>query len=247
MIFRLAVWNCNMRLHEKIEGLRLLRPDVIVVPECACPEVLYRHVPDLGARDMAWVGQRASKGLAVFSFGSWRMRLDRDHDPRGATTIPLRLFGPASLHLLAVWAIPPSAVRQGARRPEPLAHALRRLEKFIALSPVVIAGDFNSTLRPPSPLARRMAASKFACAVDATGAPRAPTFFRHRQAREPASSPSDRIFLDSASAAHVVSVTTGSAWEWTGASDHAPVVVTLTVGNESAERLQPLDTAETSG
>ena len=234
-----------MRLHEKLAGVQRLHPDVLVVPECACPEVLFRRVPDLGARDVAWVGQHASKGLAVLSFGAWRLSIDREHDPRGATSLPVHLSGPGSLRLLAVWAVPARAHRPGTRRPEPVSQAFDRLAPFVSSGPCAVAGDFNSALRGAlvrterarSPLARRLAAAGFVCAASTVGTRHPPTFFRHRQARDGTAAPSDRVFLDAASARGVRTVEFGVAWDWVGASDHVPLTVEWTAPGAFADPL----------
>lgn len=219
-----------MRLHHKLEGVLRIRPDVLVVPECACPEVLLRRVPELGVSGIVWTGLSARKGLAVLTFGAWRVALDRAHDPRGATSLAARVTGPAELRLAAVWALP--------RAPEALAPALERLSGFLRESPAAIAGDFNDALvrtsargqTGPSPLARRIEALGFTSAHhrahgQAPGEEGEPTLYlrrRHGLARH-----RDLILLDRVMARGLVSVTVGTRSTWTGASDHVPVVAAL--------------------
>ena len=92
-----------MRLHDKIDRLRELRPDLAVIPECACPEVLFRRSLELDPSDFAWEGVNPSKGLAVLAFGRWRVKLDPAHRPGTSTTLPLHVSGPArQLHAFGV-------------------------------------------------------------------------------------------------------------------------------------------------
>lgn len=236
-----------MRLHEKLAGVRLLRPDVIVVPECACPEVLLRRIPELEPSGIAWTGLRANKGLAAFSFGPWRLAVDPAHDPRGATTIALRVGGPASFRLLAVWAMPPWGRRSGSRRPEPLARALARLSPFLASSPSAIAGDFSGALAAPrtdgrvvpSELFKRIEALRFVCACghplrsreDHAGRP---TYYRNR--RSPKELPSDLVFVDVLWAASIEKYAIGHPFPWIRASDHAPVAVNILLASIPGQR-----------
>ena len=128
---RLAVWNCNMRLHDKLEGIRRLAPDVLVVPECACPEVLLRRVPGLTPASMVWSGRSPHKGLAVMSFGAWNVATADEHDARGLTTIAAAVRGPFAFRLAAVWALPGAV--------EPVPRALDRLGSFLSAGPSAVA------------------------------------------------------------------------------------------------------------
>ena len=245
--FRIAVWNCNMRLHEKLDGLRLLRPDVIVLPECACPEVLLRRIPDLGATGIGWTGLRANKGLGVFSFGAWRLSIDASHDPRGATTLPLRVDGPASLAVLGVWAIPPWGRRSGGRRPEPLPRAIERHAAFLSHGPALIAGDFNNALvaartdgrTQPSALFRRLAGWGFVSAAGDLFRPDEseashPTYYRNRRA--PKRVPSDVVFIGGFRPDAISSCEIGHPYPWIRASDHAPMAVNLRLPPAAADK-----------
>lgn len=225
-----------MALHGKAGRLRALRPDLAVVPECACPEVLLRREPDLGASDFAWSGASPRKGLAVFAFGPFRLEPDRAIDPRSATALPVHVSGPAAFRLVAVWALPRWAHRPWEPPPEPLPRALDRLLPFLREPPAVLAGDFSSALVSrraggrllPSPLARRLRDLGFESAYHRSrgvehGAEREPTFFLYRSLSRGAHA--DHVFLDRGTAAGLRSVTIGWGPRWVRSSDHAPVVV----------------------
>jgi exodeoxyribonuclease-3 len=238
---RIVVWNCNMRLHDKAARLRALEPDLAVIPECACPEVLLRREIELAPSDLAWEGANPAKGLAVLAFGPWHVEVDRRHVRRSGTTLPLHVSGPAALRLLAVW----GRAQRGGRRhdppPEPLGAALARIAPFLSTSPAIVAGDFSHLLLArradrrlaPTPLARRLTALGFVSAYHlargvAHGAEPEPTFFRHR--RLPGRHHSDHVFLDRATAARgLQDVALGEAAAWTRSSDHLPLVVELDV------------------
>ena len=240
MRIRIVVWNCNMRLHDKAARLRVLRPDLAVIPECACPEVLLRRSTDLVPSDLAWEGSNPAKGLAVLAFGPWRIDVDRRHVARSGTTLPLQVSGPAVLRLLAVWGRTRRAGRRRDPSPEPLGAALARVAPFLSTSPAIVAGDFSHLLlarraggrRAPTPLARRLAALGFVSAYHvargvAHGEEPEPTFFRHR--RLPGRHHADHVFVDLATARGLHDVTLGKAADWTTSSDHLPLVVELSL------------------
>jgi endonuclease/exonuclease/phosphatase family metal-dependent hydrolase len=219
---RLAVWNCNMRLHDKLEGIRRLAADVIVVPECACPEVLLRRVPDLAPASMLWTGRSPQKGLAILSFRGWHLTADAAHDPRGETTIAARVRGPVELRLVAAWARAAAA--------EPVPRALDRLRGFLAVGPAAVAGDFNDTLTGRGNVARRLHELGFSSAYHGVrlrriGSEDEPTLYLRR--REGVRGHRDAVFLDARLVTALREVTIGSREAWAGASDHAPIVADL--------------------
>jgi hypothetical protein len=94
-LLRLLVWNCSGRLHDKLSDLHDLEPDVAVLAECACPEVLLRRIRpgDLDARDLLWDGTHPSRrppGRHVRVLGR---ALSPTHRPRCASTLPVLLSG----------------------------------------------------------------------------------------------------------------------------------------------------------
>jgi len=227
-----------MRLHDKTGRLRALRPDLAVIPECACPEVLFRRSLDLIPGDFVWGGTNPRKGLMVMAFGPWRLRADRSHQPRSGTTLPLHVSGPASFRLLAVWGLPLWAHRRRDPPPEPLGRAIERLAPFLSDAPAIVAGDFNRTLvgrrrngsSVASVLARRLEALGFVSGYHhdrgvGHGEETEPTFCRYR--RLPDRHHADHLFVDRATAARVRRVEIGYAPRWISTSDHMPLVLEL--------------------
>jgi len=244
---RIVVWNCHGRLGEKAALLRRLAPDVAVVPECACPEVLLRRAIDLDVCALAWDGVRPDRGLGVLAFPPWRVAVDPLHRLQAGSTLPVRLSGPASLRLVAVWAMPPWLRRPRHAPTEPLADGLARLRGLLAEDPAVLAGDFNRTLVArradgrlvPSALAQDLARLGLVSAyhqarkVDPGQEPE-PTFFRLR--RFPSPHHLDHVFLDAASARHVRQVELRGGARWMVWSDHVPLVVELALPSNAIRR-----------
>lgn len=231
-VLRLLVWNCSGRLHDKLLDLHDLRPDVAVLPECACPEVLLRRVSPraLDARDLLWDGTHPSRGLLVATFGAWRAIVNPLHRRGAATTLPVEISGPAELRLLAVWARPPQPDLGHRTSPEPLATALERLSPFLSTGRCVLAGDFNRTLAARSRLAAHLSARGFVSAYHqvrgvSPGEEPEPNFFRLR--RFPSPHHLDHVLVDAALAPVIRAVEMRSGARWSAWSDHAPMTVEL--------------------
>jgi hypothetical protein len=229
---RLLVWNCSGRLHDKLPDLRQLEPDVAVLPECACPEVLLRRIDPsiLGARDLLWEGTHPSRGLAIVTFGAWNASVHLGHRRGAASTLPVCLSGPAALSLIAVWARPPRPDLAHRSGPEPLAAGLSRLLPSVGGSTRVLAGDFNRTIARRSRLAADLLERGFVSAYHhvrgvAPGEEAEATFFRLR--RYPSRHHLDHVLVDRATAPGIRAVEVRGGPRWSAWSDHAPVVVEL--------------------
>lgn len=106
---RLVAWNCNMAAHKKLDALLSLRADVVVLSECASPEVPAAAPVYATATSFAWAGEVRTKGLAVLSFGEWRFRPLPTRE-LGKLAIPVAVIGPRVFSLLALWTQHPGYV-----------------------------------------------------------------------------------------------------------------------------------------
>jgi exodeoxyribonuclease-3 len=236
---RLVAWNCRSAFHRKVEHLTRLTPDVAIVAECASLEILTSKAGELAATSALWVGINPSKGLGVFSFGQYRLMRDDVYDPRITYALPIRVEGPTTFHLLAVWAHYGLAPLRMSTR-GPTLRALTAYRNFLRAQPSVVAGDLNNHVRWDRPgKAWSHAKGVAACArlglvsayhafegVD-HGAERHLTFFWRTRADDGPAYHIDYVFVPRASVCRLRCVTIGSRSEWidTGFSDHAPVIV----------------------
>jgi endonuclease/exonuclease/phosphatase family metal-dependent hydrolase len=224
-----------MRFHAKALRLRALRPDLAVVPECACPEVLLRRHMEFDAVNHAWAGSSSRKGLAVFSFGRWRLSERRAVVTRFAHVIRVAVTAPARFGLVATWVASPS---------RSTAHDVRAvIASAMAEDAVIVAGDFNRSVSHRrnakavrAPLGRMLGELGLVSAYHHSrgvehGQEAEPTFFRHR--RRPGAHV-DHIFLDPRFRSAVRSVTIVSGEPWIALSDHAPVVVDVALDEPTA-------------
>jgi hypothetical protein len=88
-----------------------------------------------------WHGVKENQGLAVLSFGKWRVEQADVPIDHVQFFLPVRAIGPKeTFNLLAVWTKP------GHKHPpylSTLRDGLRYYERFIASAPTVVIGDFN--------------------------------------------------------------------------------------------------------
>ena len=144
---RLVAWNCNMALHRKFDALYSLRPDVAIICECAEPDRLRRQWTSSNREaDLVWVGANPNKGLAVLAFNEYSLHLADEYDPSLRFIAPVRVDGPVSFNLVAIWA---QNFSDGIRRKDqagPFRLALDRYQPFLTRGPCVVAGDFNNSV-----------------------------------------------------------------------------------------------------
>lgn len=142
---RLIAWNCNMALHRKVDALLTLRPDIAVISECACPKILAQRGADSWIEtDPVWIGENQHKGLGVFAFNGYRLRLYEPFLRTLRHIAPVHVSGPRAFNLLAVWAQNASGGITRKHQLGPLRRALSTYNDFLAQEDAVIAGDLNS-------------------------------------------------------------------------------------------------------
>ncbi len=230
-----------MGMHRKLDALLALRPDIAILPECASPDVRAARPVYDAATSHAWNGRLPTKGLAVLTFGDFRLtrlppRASSDH------ALPVRIDGPVRLHVLAVWTQHPHYI-EGAHR------ALDAHGRLFAKGPGVVAGDLNSNaifdanrVLNHSRFVERMRELAMFSAYHAHyrekhGAESRPTFFLYRHRHRPFHF--DYVFLPDRWRRAVRSVELGAPDDWLAWSDHLPLTVTLdrTILSRGSKRL----------
>lgn len=144
---RLVVWNANMAVHRKLDALAALRPDIAVIPECADPTVLASKASTT-IPPMIWIGNNPNKGLGVFAFGGYSIRLLNEFDPRLEWIAPVSVEGALTFTLLAAW-----CKNHRASQQHPLTSHRRQVEPALSLyselldgASTVVAGDLNNNV-----------------------------------------------------------------------------------------------------
>jgi exodeoxyribonuclease III len=236
---RLVAWNCNGAFHRKSAVLAALAPDVAIVSECADLEILRRKAPQFTPTGALWMGDNPGRGLAVFSFGGYRLSRARAYDPSITYALPVRVKGAAAFNLVALWAHYHRApLRQGA--PGPTLRALQAYRDFLGERPSILAGDLNNHIRWDKPgkasnhanavsvLEGLGMVSAYHAFLELTpGAERHPTLYWRNRTEAGPTYHIDYAFVPKGSLAALRSVAVGTYADWiaTGLSDHAPLIL----------------------
>ncbi len=143
-------WNCGAGFHRKIEPLLALRPDVAVIQECADLATLVYKAPEFKPTASLWTGENRNRGLAVFSFGDYRLKQAGKSHTTITYAVPVSVVGPSTFNLLALWS------HYGKRPlrvtdPGPTLRALSAYANLLNEPPVMIAGDLNNHVRWDKP------------------------------------------------------------------------------------------------
>jgi exodeoxyribonuclease-3 len=245
---RFVVWNCNAALAKKFAALQSLRPDVAVISEASAPE----RMPPLDQRSVrsAWIGRSRVRGLGVYTFGEWTIEAACAIDPRLEWVLPLRIRGPLTFNLLAIWAMHGRALRMYPTEPSryQVRHALDHYVPLLRGGPLVVAGDFNNNVtwdRPGGPSNHRETVEQFAqlglvsayhvAREEDFGAEREPTMYWRDRTEHGPRYHIDFCFMPREWLTAGATVEVGAFATWIPHSDHVPLVISVNDGVVAGE------------
>ena len=226
-IVRVATWNCNGRLRDKLDRVRTLAADVLVVPESSREDIASAaRALEAGSH---WAGAIGTKGLGVLVRAPYRVAsVVATRDVQVAFRVVLD--GPEDLEVVAVW-----ACGGGLRAYTDVLHAVLDAHgAALSARPCVLAGDLNSNARfdrstegGHTRFVARLHDLGYESAYhahhnEAHGAETRPTFFMNRK-RESVHH-LDYVFVPRAWLPRLC-VEVGAPEAWLEASDHSPVTV----------------------
>jgi exodeoxyribonuclease-3 len=155
---------------------------------------------------------------------------------------PVRIDGPVSFNLLAVWAQNFSAGVRRKRQPGPVRLALRHYRDILAEGPTVLAGDFNNNYywNKPGYLVNHdhtvetldrlgLVSAYHATRGEAQGAESEPTHYWRDRRKDGPTYHIDYIFLPRAWIGSLRELSVGDFENWcgNGLSDHVPLVAEI--------------------
>ncbi len=233
-----------MALDRKVDALLALKPDIAIVCECAEPERLRSKASWMQGAPV-WIGRNPHKGLAVFAFNGYAVRLADSYYSSLRYIAPVHVDGPTRCNLLAVWAQNASAGGIRKHQLGPLRRGLSRYRSVLGERPAVIAGDLNSNTIWDKPGWRinhstkvRILEESFGLVSayhtirgEAHGQESAPTLYWRDRTEDGPTYHIDYVFLPSAWIGKVSHLSVGGFETWCGAglSDHVPVIVDVDV------------------
>jgi hypothetical protein len=242
----ITAWNCNMKFHAKHAELLALNSDIMVISECAKPEVLLRKGLPMPRDLCVWAGKNPNKGLAVFARPPYRIeRIYDDYEEPPIWCLPVRITTPSEeqIDLLAVWS--QWYIMSGGRKvpiPNQVTAALSRFSSRMNTEDLIVAGDFNNNVIWSDPDNTRthrhtgemlasygLSSAYHALSGLAHGEELAPTIFWQKRTIDGPQYHIDYIYLPNKWLLPPTSISIGGYANWVGSglSDHVPITVTL--------------------
>ena len=237
MPLRITTWNCKGAFERKHADVIALEPDIVVLPEAG----RFTGVPQVfGAKPVnsyKWIGDNTRKGLGVISYGNYEISIHESYDSSLRWILPLKVTGPHSFTLFAVWTIPHPVTRYYISC---LFEACDIYRSIFEKENVIIAGDFNQSVvfdKPRSNINYSKLLNDFSSFGLSSlyhvsrkcehGLELEPTFFLHHNLEKPFHI--DYIFANPVIYQKGFEVLVGAHAEWIKLSDHMPLTCTFNI------------------
>ena len=213
------------------------KPDILIVPECECPEKLSFETGTQKPKDIVWFGANQNKGLAIFSYSDYKFRVLDNHNDDLKMIIPIAVTnGNFNFNLFAIWANNPND--PDGQYVTQVWKAIHYYDTAITSSQTILIGDFNSNTIWDKPRREgnhstvvKKLEDKGVYSVyhkhfsQAQGKEQHPTLYLYRRRDKPYHI--DYCFASLDMIEHLKSVEVGDYDFWIKYSDHVPVIVTF--------------------
>lgn len=222
-----------MAFRKKSHVIEIEKPDILIVPECENPEKLSTF--DLKPTNVLWYGHNRNKGLAIFSFGEYKIESISGHNTELKLVCPISVSGgKVDFTLFAIWANNPQD--KEFQYVGQVWKAILYYENLLNDGNVIIAGDFNSNViwdklhrkASHSMLVEKLETMQIYSAYhkyfnQEQGKETHPTYYMYRHENKPYHI--DYCFASSFFMEKLTAVRVGTYNEWTMHSDHKPLFV----------------------
>jgi len=142
-LMRIISWNCNMAFRKKAHKIIDYNPDILIVPECESNDKIKFDMFSKSPNDSFWYGENKRKGLGVFSFSNYTIKLEEWHNPEFKTILPLSVKnGREEFILFAIWANNPED--KDFQYIGQIWKAINYYESYFKHDKILLVGDFNS-------------------------------------------------------------------------------------------------------
>lgn len=226
-----------MAFRKKAEFILAHQPDILIIPECEHPDKLKYSPTTPKPNDSLWFGSNMNKGLGIFSYNEFRIKLLKDHNPELKMIIPVAVVGNnTKFTLYAIWANNPGD--PDGQYIEQVWKAIHYYDKKLKNRRTVLIGDFNSNTiwdrqhraGSHSNVVKRLEEKGiFSCYhlhhKQVQGKEEHPTFYLYKHKDK--SYHLDYCFASKDMADKIQSVEIGDYDFWKQHSDHVPVMVTF--------------------
>lgn len=231
-----------MVFRNKAKHIFPYNPDILIVPECENEEKL-KFTDELNSpNDIIWYGKNPNKGIGIFAFKNYKLKLLDCHNPNFKNVLPLSVSsGNINFILFTIWANNPED-KDGAYVTQ-IWKAINYYEKLLSENNTILAGDFNSNTIWDKPkrignhstivakLEEKQIFStyhKFFNQVQ--GEEEHPTLFMYRDRDKPYHI--DYCFSSLYFIENLKSIEIGKYEDWSMYSDHKPLIVEFNLQNK---------------
>lgn len=226
-----------MAFRKKADFILKYKPDILIVPECEHPDRLLFPIETPKPSDNLWFGKNQNKGLAIFSYSSFRFKVLENHNQDLQMIIPITVTnGQFEFNLFAIWANNPTD--KDGQYVEQVWKAVHHYSNLLSDTKTILVGDFNSN----AIWDRKHRQSNHSNLVNfledkgifstyhkhykqTQGIEEHPTLYMFRHKDKPYHI--DYCFASKDLVDKVSSVEIGDFDEWINHSDHVPVIVTF--------------------
>ena len=228
-----------MAYRKKADFILAHKPDILIVPECEHPDKLKFNNDTPIPTDVLWYGTNKNKGLAVFSYSTYKLRLLDIHDANIKLILPIAVTSATfDFTLFAIWAY--NSQDPNYNYIGQVWKAILHYESILRTENVILAGDFNSNVfwdKLKRKISHSMVVEKLKTLNIfssyhshlnlAHGVEEHPTYFMYRHLSRPYHI--DYCFASGDLIRKLENVQIGTHEQWTKYSDHNPLIVSFKV------------------
>jgi len=131
-----------MAFRKKAEFILSEQPDILIVPECENKEKLSFGLYTKQPTDIFWYGDNPHKGIGVFSYSDFKIKLLDIHNPNFKYVLPLSVYNNRiNLTIFAIWSQKPE---NHDNYTEQVWNAVHFYSNLLDGENIILIGDFNS-------------------------------------------------------------------------------------------------------
>lgn len=225
-----------MAFRKKAGLILKYEPDILIIPECEALEMItFDESVPIPTSKFWYGGKNHNKGLGIFTFSDYKVKLLKAHNPDLKTILPLRVQGKINFNLIAIWANNPSDPNY--RYIGQVWKAVNYYQKLLS-KPSILIGDFNSNTiwDKPKRAYNHSSVVDFLQKKNIHSAYHA--FFNQKQGKERHSTHYwhkdkdrnfhiDYCFASASFIDNLKNVEVGTYRKWIDYSDHTPLMITF--------------------
>lgn len=225
-----------MAFRKKAEFILTEKPDILIVPECENKERLTFGLYTKQPTDIFWYGDNLNKGVGIFTFNDFQIKLLDIHNPDFKYILPLSIFNDKiNLTVFAIWA---QKSENHNCYTEQVWNAVHFYSDLLDNDNVILTGDFNSNSIWDKPNriynhtnlveyfnSKNILSTYHYFHNQVQGQEKDSTLFMQRKVDKPYHI--DFCFASSNLIDKLENVEVGTYEKWTKYSDHKPLIVTF--------------------